>query len=93
VTAEGESVLERATLLAARLASGPAFAHAMTKQMLETEHTMTLDQALEAEAQAQTLCMQHADFRAAYDAWSQKSPIRFAGAPGPFQDRPAKGKP
>jgi enoyl-CoA hydratase/carnithine racemase len=92
VTAEGESVLARAEALAARLASGPAFAHAMTKQMLESEHTMTLDQALEAEAQAQTLCMQHPDFKAAYDAWSAKAPIRFAGAAGPFQDRPARAK-
>jgi hypothetical protein len=62
----------------------------MTKQMLESEHMMTLDQALEAEAQAQTLCMQHSDFRAAYDAWSNKLPIQFAGAPGPYQDRPTK---
>jgi enoyl-CoA hydratase/carnithine racemase len=90
VVADGEPVLERAQALAGRLASGPAFAHAMTKQMLEAEQAMTLDQAIEAEAQAQTLCMQHPDFRAAYDAWSQKSPIRFAGAPGPFQDKPAK---
>ena len=93
VTPEGESVLERAKELAARLASGPAFAHSMTKQMLEAEHTMTLEQAIEAEAQAQTLCMQHPDFRAAYDSWSQKSPIRFRGAPGPFQDRPRKASP
>jgi enoyl-CoA hydratase/carnithine racemase len=91
VTAEGET-LARAHELAARLASCPAFAPSMTKQMLEAEQGMTLDQALEAEAQAQTLCMQHPDFRAAFDAWSKKVPIRFAGAPGPFQDRPA-GKP
>ena len=92
VTAPGESVLARARDLAGRLASGPAFAHSMTKQMLEAEHGMTLDQAIEAEAQAQTLCMQHPDFRAAYDAWSAKAPIRFAGAPGPFQDRPDKAR-
>ena len=47
---------------AARLASGPAFAHAMTKQMIESEHTMGLAEAIEAEAQAQALCMQHPDF-------------------------------
>jgi enoyl-CoA hydratase/carnithine racemase len=88
VVAEGDSALVHATTLAARLASGPAFAHSMTKQMLEAEHTMTLDQALEAEAQAQAICMQHGDFRAAYDAWSAKAPIRFAGASGPFQDKP-----
>jgi enoyl-CoA hydratase/carnithine racemase len=76
-----------AQALAARLATGPAFAHAMTKQMLESEASMTLDQALEAEAQAQAICMQHPDFRAAFDAWSAKRPIRFAGAPGDFRDR------
>ena len=63
-----ESCLAEATRLAERLASGPAFAHAMTKQMLESEATMSLDQAIEAEAQAQAICMQHPDFRAAYDA-------------------------
>jgi enoyl-CoA hydratase/carnithine racemase len=73
-----------ARALAARLASGPAFAHAMTKQMLETEHAMTLEQAVEAEAQAQALCMQHPDFRTAYDAWRSKAKARFAGAPGDF---------
>jgi enoyl-CoA hydratase/carnithine racemase len=90
VTAEGEPALDRARGLAARLASGPRFAHAMTKQMLDAEQGMTLDQAIEAEAQAQTLCMQHPDFRAAYDAWSKKSPIVFAGAPEPFIDKPTK---
>jgi enoyl-CoA hydratase/carnithine racemase len=72
---------------AERLASGPAFAHAMTKQMLESEYAMSLDQAIEAEAQAQAICMQHPDFRAAYDAWAAKQPIRFAGASGPFRDK------
>ena len=76
-----------AQALAARLASGPAFAHAMTKQMLESEQGMTLDQAIEAEAQAQAICMQHPDFRAAYDAWKEKRPTRFAGAPRDFEGR------
>jgi enoyl-CoA hydratase/carnithine racemase len=80
--------LAAATALAERLASGPAFAHAMTKQMLESEHAMTLDQAIEAEAQAQAICMQHPDFRAAYDAWKAKQPIVFAGSAMPFRDRP-----
>ena len=74
--------------LAERLASGPAFAHAMTKQMLESEHTMSLEQAIEAEAQAQAICMQHPDFRAAYEAWKTKQPVRFAGATLPFRDKP-----
>ena len=76
--------MPEATALAERLASGPAFAHAMTKQMLETEHTMTLDQAIEAEAQAQAICMQHPDFRTAYDAWVAKGPCVFEGASAPF---------
>lgn len=75
-----------ARALAERLASGPAFGHAMTKQMLESEHTMPLDAAIEAEAQAQAICMQHPDFRAAYDAWAEKRPCTFAGASGPFVD-------
>jgi enoyl-CoA hydratase/carnithine racemase len=87
VTADGDSAKERAEAFAARLASGPAFAHAMTKQMLLAEDGMTLDQALEAEAQAQALCMQHPDFRTAYDAWTKKTPIVFHGSEAPFQDR------
>jgi enoyl-CoA hydratase/carnithine racemase len=78
----------RAQRLAERLASGPAFAHAMTKQMLESEVSMTLDQALEAEAQAQAICMAHPDFRTAFDAWKQKQKPVFAGATLPFKDQP-----
>jgi enoyl-CoA hydratase/carnithine racemase len=80
--------LATATSLAERLASGPAFAHTMTKQMLESEYAMSLDQALEAEAQAQAICMQHSDFRTAYDAWKAKKPIRFAGSTRDFRDKP-----
>lgn len=80
-----EECVAAARALADRLASGPAFAHAMTKQMIESEHTMPLEAAIEAEAQAQAICMQHSDFRTAYDAWGQKKPIVFAGASGPFQ--------
>lgn len=83
-----ESCLAEATRLAERLASGPAFAHAMTKQMLESEATMSLDQAIEAEAQAQAICMQHPDFRAAYDAWVAKKPTFFEGSKKPFQAKP-----
>ena len=80
--------LPTALSLAERLASGPAFAHAMTKQMLESEYSMSLDQAIEAEAQAQAICMQHPDFRTAYEGWKAKQPIRFAGAAIPFRDKP-----
>lgn len=79
-----EQCLAEALALAERLASGPAFAHSMTKQMLESEHGMTLDQAIEAEAQVQAICMQHPDFRASYEAWVAKRDIVFAGASGPF---------
>lgn len=66
---------------AARLAAGPAFAHAMTKQMIESEHTMALGEAIEAEAQAQALCMQHPDFGEAHAAFKDKRPAKFRGAP------------
>jgi len=79
-----EECVPAARAVAERLASGPAFAHAMTKQMLESEHLMTLDQAIEAEAQAQAICMQHPDFRTAYEGWAAKRPIVFEGASGPF---------
>jgi enoyl-CoA hydratase/carnithine racemase len=68
---------------AEQLAEGPAFAHAMTKQMVEDEHAMSLDDAIEAEAQAQSICMMHPDFREAFDAISKKRAPRFAGAPEP----------
>ena len=71
---EGEAVA-----LAQGLAAGPAFAHMMTKTMLNQEWSMTLDQAIEAEAQAQALCMQTQDFKRAYDAFVSKQTPRFAG--------------
>lgn len=85
-----EECLPRARALAERLASGPAFANAMTKQMIESEFGMTLDQAIEAEAQVQAICMQHPDFRISYDAWMKKEPIVFTGATVPFDDGRAK---
>src|SRR5262245_30607013 len=72
-----------ARTMAQKLAEGPAFAHAMTKQMVEDEHGMSLDDAIEAEAQAQAICMMHSDFREAFTAISQKRAPRFAGAPEP----------
>jgi enoyl-CoA hydratase/carnithine racemase len=65
--------------LAQQLASGPTFAHMMTKTMLEQEWTMSVDQAIEAEAQAQAICMQTRDFRRAYDAFVAKGKPQFAG--------------
>src|SRR5215813_4621651 len=68
-----------ALALAQKLAQGPTFAHMMTKTMLGQEWSMSLDQAIEAEAQAQAICMQTADFRRAYDAFIAKGTPRFAG--------------
>ena len=81
VVPDGEAAVRLAQEWAARLASGPAFAHSMTKQMIESEHTMALSAAIEAEAQAQALCMQHPDFAEAHASFKDKRPARFAGAP------------
>jgi enoyl-CoA hydratase/carnithine racemase len=73
-------VLERdAIALAQRLAEGPTFAHMMTKTMLNQEWSMTLDQAIEAEAQAQAICMQTQDFKRAYDAFVARQKPQFRG--------------
>jgi len=72
--------LERdAMTLAESLANGPTFAHMMTKTMLNQEWSMTLDQAIEAEAQAQALCMQTQDFKRAYDAFVAGQKPQFSG--------------
>ena len=68
-----------ALALATRLAHGPAFAHRMTKKMIEDEAPLSLEAAIEAEAQAQAICMAHPDFREAYDAWVDKRSPRFEG--------------
>jgi enoyl-CoA hydratase/carnithine racemase len=62
---------------ALRMARGPAFALAMTKEMLNREMEVSLDTALEWEAQAQSLCMQHPDYREAYKAFVEKREPRF----------------
>jgi enoyl-CoA hydratase/carnithine racemase len=73
-------VLEKEALeMARRLAEGPTLAHMMTKTMLNQEWSMTLDQAIEAEAQAQAICMQTRDFRRAYDAFVARGKPQFAG--------------
>lgn len=81
VVPDGDAAVALATEWAARLAKGPAFAHAMTKQMIESEHQMTLAEAIEAEAQAQALCMQHSDFAEAHAAFKEKRAPKFRGAP------------
>ena len=73
-------VLEtEAMTLAARLAAGPTFAHGMTKVQLAQEWTMGLEQAIEAEAQAQAICMQTRDFERAYKAFVAKEKPVFQG--------------
>ncbi len=76
---EPDAVLGAAQKLAADLASGPTFAHGMTKTMLHQEWAMTLDQAIEAEAQAQAICMQTKDFTRAYEAFAAKQKPAFMG--------------
>ena len=68
-----------AVSLAKSLAAGPSFAHMMTKTMLGQEWSMSIEQAIEAEAQAQAICMQTQDFRRAYDAFVAKQKPTFAG--------------
>ena len=74
-----EALMPASHKLARDLASGPTFAHAMTKTMLHQEWAMTLDQAIEAEAQAQAICMQTQDFTRAYDAFAAKQKPVFQG--------------
>src|SRR5882724_3162564 len=64
-----EAVLAEARKLALELAQGPSFANGATKTMLHQEWAMTLEQAIEAEAQAQALCMMTQDFTRAYQAF------------------------
>jgi enoyl-CoA hydratase/carnithine racemase len=74
-----EALEGEATALARRIAEGPGFAHMMTKTQLNQEWNMGLEQAIEAEAQAQAICMQTADFRRAYEAFVAKRKPAFEG--------------
>jgi enoyl-CoA hydratase/carnithine racemase len=69
-----------ALALAADLAAGPSFAHAMTKRALHQEWSMGLAEAIEAEAQTQAICMQTEDFARAYRAFAAKQTPTFAGS-------------
>ena len=76
VVDDEEQVLSAAEEAAKRIVQGPTFAHGITKTMLHQEWNMSIDQAIEAEAQAQAICMQTADFERAYHAFvDKKSPI------------------
>jgi enoyl-CoA hydratase/carnithine racemase len=74
-----EVLLAEAQALARELAQGPAFAHGITKAMLHQEWSMTIEQALEAEAQAQAICMMTEDFKRAYRAFVAKQKPVFEG--------------
>ena len=70
---------EQAATLAQSLAEGPTFAHAMTKKALHQEWNMGIDEAIEAEAQTQAICMQTEDFARAYRAFANRSTPAFTG--------------
>ena len=74
-----ELLLEEARDLARSLAQGPTFAHAMTKKQLHHEWGMGVDEAIEAEAQAQAICMQTEDFARAFRAFAAKEKPVFEG--------------
>ena len=74
-----EELESQARALAERLAQGPTFAHSITKTQLNHEWSMGLDQAIEAEAQAQAICMQTQDFERAYRAFVAKERPVFEG--------------
>ena len=77
--AEPEKLLEEATAMARSLADGPTFGHGMTKTMLYQEWSQGLDECIEAEAQAQTICMKTKDFERAYKAFAAKQTPVFEG--------------
>ena len=74
-----EQLAEVSTQLAQELVAGPSFANGITKTMLNQEWSMSLEQAIEAEAQAQALCMHTEDFRRAYRAFLAKQKPVFEG--------------
>lgn len=76
---QSEALTGAAQALAASLVAGPNFAHSMTKTMLHQEWSMTIDMAIEAEAQAQAICMQTQDFHRAYHAFAAKQKPQFEG--------------
>ncbi|MES2534965.1 MAG: enoyl-CoA hydratase family protein [Pseudomonadota bacterium] len=74
-----ETLLADAQAFAASLAEGPTFAHSMTKKMLQQEWNMGVDEAIEAEAQSQAICMVSNDFHRAYHAFVTKQKPVFEG--------------
>jgi enoyl-CoA hydratase/carnithine racemase len=76
---DAEELLPEAGRRAAELAAGPTFAHGMTKMMLQQEWSVSIEQAIEMEAQAQALCMGTGDFRRAFEAFAAKRTPAFEG--------------
>ncbi|MDI9330331.1 MAG: enoyl-CoA hydratase family protein [Alphaproteobacteria bacterium] len=76
---EVEALLSQAQAMAAQLAQGPTFANGITKKMLHQEWNMGVDEAIEAEAQAQAICMATNDFHRAYHAFVAKQTPVFEG--------------
>jgi enoyl-CoA hydratase/carnithine racemase len=74
-----EALFDEALKLAGQLAQGPTFANGMTKRMLQAEWAMSIDDAVEAEAIAQALCMKTEDFKRAYEAFAAKQKPIFKG--------------
>jgi enoyl-CoA hydratase/carnithine racemase len=74
-----EHLLPQARLLAGQISEGPTFANTMTKRMLAMEWAMSVEEAIEAEAIAQALCMTTADFARAFEAFSNKVKPAFQG--------------
>ncbi len=74
-----ETLLGEAQAYASMLASGPTFAHGITKTQLNTEWAVSLDVAIEMEAQAQAICMQTQDFKRAFEAFAEKRMPAFEG--------------
>ena len=76
---EPEAVLTEAQAMAKSLADGPTFAHGMTKRCIHQEWSMGIDESIEAEAQAQAICMQTKDYERAYEAFVRKQKPLFEG--------------
>jgi enoyl-CoA hydratase/carnithine racemase len=76
---EPDTVLADAQAMAKQLADGPTFAHGMTKRCIHQEWSMGIDDSIEAEAQAQAICMQTKDYERAYEAFVRKEKPVFAG--------------
>lgn len=74
-----ENLMPEAMKMARQIADGPSFANGMTKNQLNVEWDMSLDTAIEAEAQAQAICMQTRDFERAYNAFVAKQRPVFEG--------------